>query len=169
LRVAVAGYTVAIAVLKWSGQVADLGSVLSILLRRYAVVGLVAVLVGGYVALHRSSGASSAGSFAGTTSQGLPISFTVTSSSVDSIMFTWEAVCADAQSHTNSIVLGNTLLAGGTFATSGTLDTGASSSVSGKIQGDTAAGVFSRSGPSVFGTDCTDNGVSWRAHRVGSH
>jgi hypothetical protein len=140
---------------------------LSILLRRYSVIGLVVVLVAAYLALHHSSSGASAGSFAGTTSQGLPISFTVTSTSVNSISFTWRAVCADRRSHTNTIIFGSAPLAGGTFATGGTLDTGATSSVSGKIQGDNASGVLSRVGSSAFGTDCTDTGVSWQAHRVG--
>lgn len=140
---------------------------LSNVLRRYSVVVLVAVLVGGYVVLHDSSSGASAGSFAGTTNQGLPISFTVTSSSVASITFAWQAVCADRHTHANTIFLGSAPLAGGSFATGGTLNTGASSSISGKIQGDTASGVLSRSGPSVFGTDCTDSGVSWQAHRAG--
>lgn len=83
----------------------------SILLRRYAVIGLLVVLVGGYVVLHQSSSGASAGSFAGTTAQGLPISFTVTSNAVDSIMFTWQAMCADGQTHTNTIVLGSASLA----------------------------------------------------------
>ena len=82
------------------------------MLRRYAVVGLVAVLVGGYVALHQSPSGASAGRFAGTTPQGRPISFAVTSSSVNSIIFTWQAVCADGQRHTNTIVLGSAVLAG---------------------------------------------------------
>jgi hypothetical protein len=140
---------------------------LSSMLRRYSVVGLAVVAVVAYLALHHSSSGASAGSFAGTTSQGLPISFTVTSSSVSAITFAWQAVCADGQSHTNTIILGTAPLAGGTFATNATLDTGASSSVSGKIQGDNASGVFSRSGSSAFGTDCTASGVSWQAHRVG--
>ena len=159
------------AILKCRGLPADLGSVSPILLRRYAPVGLIALLLaaflGGYVALHRSSSDVSTGNFAGTTSQGLPISFTVTSNSVDSITFTWQALCADGQNHINTIVLGSAQLAAGRFATGGTLNTGASSSVSGKLQGDTASGVLSRSGPSVFGTDCTANGVAWQAHRVG--
>jgi hypothetical protein len=117
---------------------------------------------------HRTGSGASAGGFAGTTSQGLPISFTVTSGLVDSIMFSWRAVCADGQRHTNTIVLGSAPLAGGSFATSATLDTGAWSSISGKIQGGTASGVLSRSGPSAFGTDCTANGVTWQAHRTAS-
>jgi hypothetical protein len=142
--------------------------VFSPLLRRYAVTGLVAVAVLiGYVALHQSSSGPSAGGFAGRTSQGLPISFTVTPGSVNSITFTWQAVCADGQRHTNTILLGSATLAGGSFATGATLDTGASSSISGKIQGGTASGVLSRSGPSAFGTDCTDAGISWQAHRLG--
>jgi hypothetical protein len=139
----------------------------SILLRRYLIlVALVAVVIGGYVALHRSSSGASTGSFAGTTDQGLPISFTVTSRSVQSITFAWHGVCADGQSHTNTIVLGSTPLAGGSFATGGTLNTGASSAISGTIQGNASSGMLSRSGPSAFGTDCTVNGVSWQAHRV---
>jgi hypothetical protein len=104
------------------------------------------------------------GDYVGTTSQGLPISFTVTPTSVESIRFSWQAICADGQSHSNTIALGNTSINAGAFSVSGTLDTGAASSVSGNLVGDTASGDLSRSGPSDFGTDCTDTGVTWQAH-----
>ncbi len=114
-----------------------------------------------------ASGPVGSGSYVGTTSQGLPISFIVTPTSVQSIQFGWQAICADGRSHSNTIILGSTPLASGAFAVSGTLDTGASSSVSGKVAGETASGTLSRSGPSAFGTNCTDTGVAWTAQRSG--
>jgi hypothetical protein len=114
----------------------------------------------------RNTSAAS-GDYVGTTSQGLPISFTVTPTSVESIQFSWRAICADGKSHLNTIVLGSTSIKSGAFSASGTLDTGASSSVSGKVTGDTASGRLSRSGPSAFGTNCSDTGVTWHAYVSG--
>ena len=107
------------------------------------------------------------GNYAGTTSQGLPISFTVTPTAVESIQFGWRAICADGKSHTNTIALGTAQLASGSFTASGTLNTGASSSVSGTVVGSTASGSLSRTGPSAFGTDCADTGVAWHAQLSG--
>ena len=121
----------------------------------------------GTSAITSASGPVQTGSYVGATSQGLPISFTVTATSVQSIQFGWQATCADGQSHSNTILLGGTSIASGAFAASGTLDTGASSSVSGKVVGENASGTLSRSGPSAFGTNCTDTGVAWTARRSG--
>lgn len=107
---------------------------------------------------------STSTSYVGTTSQGLPISFTATSSSADNITFTWQAACSDGQTHTNSIDVGNVPISAGAFSTSGTLNTGGQVSVSGQVSGSTASGQLSRSGPTAFGTDCTDSGVTWTAH-----
>lgn len=105
--------------------------------------------------------------FLGTTSQGLPISFTVTPTLVQSIQFAWRAVCSDGQTHSNTIVLGSASITSGNFSTSGTLNTGAASAVSGHVSGRTAAGQLSRSGPSAFGTNCSATGVKWGAQALG--
>ena len=102
--------------------------------------------------------------FSGTTSQGLPISFSVTATSVNSLSFGWTALCADGQHHTNSIFGGDALLNQGSFSMGGTLNTGGTFQVDGVVNGTTAAGTLSRSGPSAFGTfDCTAAGVTWQA------
>jgi hypothetical protein len=101
--------------------------------------------------------------FVGRTSQGLPISFTVTSTSVESIEFAWRAVCSDGQTHSNTIALGSASLAFGNFSASGQLDTGAFSALSGHVSGRTATGELSRSGPSAFGTDCSATDIRWNA------
>ena len=105
--------------------------------------------------------------FAGTTSQGLPISFTVTPTSVASIEFAWRAVCSDNQTHSNTIILGSASITSGDFSASGKLNTGASSAVSGHVSGRTATGQLSRSGPSAFGTDCAAAHVKWSAQALG--
>ena len=108
------------------------------------------------------------GSYSGSTSQGLPITFTVTPTSVESVDFAWTARCADGQKHTNEIELGNGTIHAGAFSVGGTLDTGALAQVQGTIQGDTASGQLSRSGPSAFGTNCVAAGVKWQARATGS-
>ncbi len=105
--------------------------------------------------------------FVGTTSQGLPISFTVTPTSVESIQFAWRAVCSDNQTHSNTIILGSASITSGNFSASGQLNTGASSAVSGHISGRTAAGQLSRGGPSAFGTNCAAAHVRWSAQALG--
>lgn len=110
---------------------------------------------------------SSPRDFVGTTSQGLPISFTVTSTSVESIQFAWRAVCSDGQTHSNTIVLGSASITSGNFSASGQLNTGASSALSGHVSGRTATGQLSRSGPSAFGTDCSAPDVRWNAQALG--
>lgn len=102
--------------------------------------------------------------FSGTTSQGLPIGFSVTATSVNSLSFGWTAFCADGQHHTNSIFAGGALLNQGSFTMGGTLNTGGTFQVDGVVNGTTASGTLSRSGPSAFGTfDCTASGVTWQA------
>ena len=104
------------------------------------------------------------GSYSGTTSQGQTISFTVTSTSVEDVLFGWQATCADGQSHSNTMGGWNTpITSAGAFTLDGSVDTGASGQVAGTVKGNTASGTLSRSGPSSFGTDCSDNGVAWTA------
>jgi hypothetical protein len=126
-----------------------------------------ALLALGLAGCGTSTSGSSGSTYAGTTSQGLPISFAVTPRSIESIQFGWQATCADGRMHTNTIALGSASIRSGAFATSATLNTGASSAASGTLLGDSATGYVSRAGPSAFGTDCTDIGVTWHAHRVG--
>ncbi len=114
-----------------------------------------------------SAPGTSARAYLGATSQGLPISFVVTPTSVDSLRFAWRATCADHQTHQNTILFPSTPITAGAFSASGTLNTGASSSVSGQVHGSAASGRLSRSGPSSFGTTCTDTGVTWTAHSTG--
>ncbi len=133
----------------------------------FATVALALAACGASTSTSASGPAGDAGAYVGTTSQGLPISFIVTGNSVESIQFGWRATCADGHSHTNGIELGGTSIASGVFAATGVLDTGASASVTGKVVGATASGSLSRSGPSAFGTNCTDTGVAWTAHRTG--
>jgi hypothetical protein len=110
---------------------------------------------------------SSTTSFYGTTSQGLPINFSVSATTVNSLSFGWTALCADGQHHTNSIFAGDAPLNQGNFSMGGTLDTGGTFQVNGVVNGTTASGTLSRSGPSAFGTfDCTASGVTWQAQAV---
>lgn len=105
--------------------------------------------------------------FSGTTSQGLPIDFSVRAGSVRSLSFDWTALCADGQHHTNSIFGGDAPLDMGNFSMGGTLNTGGTFQVDGIVNGTTASGTLSRSGPSAFGTfDCTASGVTWQAQAV---
>jgi len=102
--------------------------------------------------------------FSGTTSQGLPISFSASATQVTSLSFGWTAFCADGQHHSNSIFAGDGPLNQGSFSLGGTLDTGGTFQVDGVVNGTTASGTLSRSGPSAFGTfDCTATGVTWQA------
>jgi concanavalin A-like lectin/glucanase superfamily protein len=106
------------------------------------------------------------GDYEGTTSQGLPISFTVQQGFVQDISFEWRARCADGHVHTNGIGLGGASIRNGRFSTGGVLDTGAHATVSGRIRGSRARGTLSRWGNSAFNTSCPDRGVRWRAHLV---
>ncbi len=137
------------------------------LMRRSPIflIAAVAIIVWRIGAVGGAAGAG--GNYVGTTSQGLPITFTASSSSVDDITFTWQALCADGQTHTNSIAIGGGSINGGAFSASGVLNTGGQATVTGQVSGTTASGQLSRSGPTAFGTNCTDTGVNWTAHREG--
>ncbi len=138
------------------------------MLMRRSPILLIASLVLVVWRLGVLGGAPGAGaSYVGSTSQGLPITFSTTSGGVSDITFGWQAVCADGRTHTNSITLGSASLDSGAFATAGVLNTGGQASVSGQVSGANASGQLSRSGPTAFGTNCTDDGVSWTAHRTG--
>jgi hypothetical protein len=113
-----------------------------------------------------STGASSARTFVGTTSQGLQISFAVLGDTVDSVQFGWRARCDDGQVHTNTIALGSAPLQDGSFSISGTLETGGFGQVDGKVAGDSATGTLSRSRGSAFNTNCVATGVTWNAQAV---
>lgn len=130
-----------------------------------ALTALAVVALG--IAACGGSSSSATKAFTGSTSQGLPISFTVTGALVQSLEFEWRAKCADGQVHTNAIILGNAALQSGTFALGATLDTGAYAHANGTVNGASAAGQLSRSGPSAFGTNCLDTGVTWTAHASG--
>lgn len=138
-----------------------------------ATIALAAVILAGAVVTGcgGSTGSTAGiepGSYSGSTSQGLPITFTVTSNRVESVDFSWTAKCADGHSHTNEIELGSGTIHAGAFSVGGTLDTGALAQVQGTVQGNTASGQLSRSGPSAFGTDCVAAGVSWQVRATGS-
>jgi hypothetical protein len=103
--------------------------------------------------------------FSGRTSQGLAISFLATSTDVLYLTFGWTAHCEDGQTHMNSIAAGGSPIdQSGGFSMGGVLNTGGLFQVDGTIDGTTASGTLSRSGPSAFGTfDCTAAGVTWQA------
>jgi hypothetical protein len=106
-----------------------------------------------------------AGPYSGLTSQGQPVSFTVSGSTVTSISFGWSAVCSDGQRHTNSIAAGSTALSGNTFTLNTqfpSTPTPLSVSFHGVLSGKSASGTFSRSGGSAFGTNCSASGT-WSA------
>ena len=102
--------------------------------------------------------------YAGTTSQGLPISFAATPRAVLTVSFDWRARCADGQVHTNTIRLGGAPIENGSFVIDGTLTTGGVAHVEGTVRGDKASGQLSRSKGSAFGTNCLATGISWKAH-----
>ncbi len=106
------------------------------------------------------------GSYEGTTSQGLPISFTVTPTSVEDVFFGWRARCADGHVHTNGIVLGGTGIRDARFSVRGLLTTGGRAHVVGRLNGRNARGRLSRWAGSAFNTDCVARGIGWHAHLV---
>ncbi len=108
----------------------------------------------------------SVGDYEGTTSQGLPISFTITPTSVEDVVFGWRARCADGHVHTNSIALGETRIRRGRFSIRGLLTTGGRAHVIGRLKGGHASGRLSRWAGSAFNTDCVARGIGWRAHVV---
>ena len=102
-------------------------------------------------------------SYAGTTEQGLPISFSTTPNAVVDLSFGWRAPCADGRVRSNSISLGGGPIHDGTFSFGGVLETGGVAQVEGTIDGDSASGTFSRSKGTAFGINCKVTDVSWRA------
>jgi hypothetical protein len=106
------------------------------------------------------------GTYRGTTSQGLPITFTVERSAVTDISFRWRAKCADGRVHSNGIGLGGTAIRGKRFSVRGLLMTGGRARVFGLLDGGRAEGTLSRWAGSAFGTNCRAMGITWRAHRV---
>lgn len=107
---------------------------------------------------------TSTDSYTGTTSQGLPITFTASESEIVSLNFGWRATCADGQVHSNTISLGSAPIQDGSFSLGGTLNTGGVAHVEGKLNGSTASGTLSRAKGSAFGTDCVATGITWEAH-----
>jgi Concanavalin A-like lectin/glucanases superfamily len=106
------------------------------------------------------------GDYRGTTSQRLPIFFTVTPTSVEDVAFGWRARCADGRVHTNMIDLGGTRVRRGHFSVRGLLTTGGRAHVIGRLSGGRARGRLSRWAGSAFGTDCVARGIGWHAHVV---
>jgi hypothetical protein len=106
------------------------------------------------------------GDYRGVTSQGLPIFFTVTSTSVEDVVFGWRAKCADGLVHTNTIGLGGTGLRRGRFSVRGLLTTGGRAHVIGRLKGGRARGRLSRWAGSAFNTNCVARGIGWHAHLV---
>jgi hypothetical protein len=103
------------------------------------------------------------GAYAGPTSQGLPITFTVSSGYVSTVRFGWRARCEDGQVRSNTIILPGGPIQNGSFRTGGMLETGGIAHVSGHFDGGTASGVLSRSRGTAFGVNCTATGIRWRA------
>jgi hypothetical protein len=108
----------------------------------------------------------SVGDYEGTTSQGLPISFTVTPTSVEDVVFGWRARCADGHVHTNSIALDETRIRRGRFSIRGLLTTGGRAHVIGRLTDGHARGRLSRWAGSAFNTNCVARGIGWHAHVV---
>ena len=107
------------------------------------------------------------GTYEGRTSQGLPISFTVTEGSVEDVSFGWRARCADGRVHTNSIGLGGAQIDRQRFSVRGLLFTGGRAHVVGRLDGARARGRLSRWAGSAFDTVCVARGVGWHAQLVG--
>ena len=109
------------------------------------------------------SGPAGATSYAGTTSQGLPVTIVATSNAVLEFSFGWRAPCADGQVRSNSISIGGAPIRDGSFSFDSVLETGGVAQVEGKIDGDSASGTLSRSKGTAFGINCTATGVDWHA------
>ena len=108
--------------------------------------------------------APTAGTYAGTTSQGLPIAFSVTpDGDVSGLQFAWRARCEDGQVYVNTIVLPGGPVSDGAFETGGGLETGGVAHVSGTFDGSEASGDLSRSKGTAFGVNCRLAGVEWSA------
>ena len=108
--------------------------------------------------------APEAGSYAGTTSQGLPIGFSVSpEGDVLDVVFAWRARCEDGQVYVNTIVLPGGPVEDGSFETGGTLETGGVGHVSGSFDGSQVSGDLSRSRGTAFGVNCNLAGIEWSA------
>ena len=110
-----------------------------------------------------SAGAPPQGHYVGETSQGLPINFTVTGTTVRDIRFGWRARCDDGQIHANTIALPGGAITYRAFASGGQLETGGIAHVDGEFDGTQASGELSRSRGSAFGANCRATGVTWSA------
>lgn len=111
-----------------------------------------------------SDSAPEAGTYAGTTSQGLPIAFSVTpDGDVAGLQFAWRARCEDGQVYVNTIVLPGGRVEDGSFQTGGGLETGGVAHVNGSFDGSDASGDLSRSRGTAFGVDCRLAGIEWSA------
>jgi hypothetical protein len=106
------------------------------------------------------------GTYVGRTSQGLPMSFTVGTSSAQGIYFRWRARCADGRVRTSGMVLGSTRIRDGRFSVGGLLRTGGRGRVSGSVRGGRASGTLSRWGKTSSGAQCRVSDVTWHAHVV---
>ncbi len=106
------------------------------------------------------------GRYVGETSQGLPISFTVTGTTVRELSFGWRARCEDGQVHANTIALPGGGIHYRVFSSGGRLETGGLAHVDGKFDGAQASGRLSRSKGSAFGTNCRATGIDWAADFV---
>jgi hypothetical protein len=104
------------------------------------------------------------GAYSGKTSQGLPITFTVSPGGTISVVrFGWRARCEDGKVHTNTILLGGGRIRTRAFSVHGTLETGGIAQVDGSFDGDSASGTLSRAKGSAFGTNCVASGIGWHA------
>ena len=84
-----------------------------------------------------------AGTYAGRTSQGLPIAFSVTpAGGVAGVRFGWRARCEDGQVHVNTIALPGGAIQDGSFRTGGMLETGGIAHVSGHFDGGRQTGEW---------------------------
>ena len=108
--------------------------------------------------------APQAGTYGGTTSQGLPIAFSVSpSGDVLDLRFAWRARCEDGQVYVNTIVLPGGPVTDGSFQSGGGLETGGIAHVTGTFDGSEASGALSRSRGTAFGVNCNLSGVEWSA------
>jgi len=108
------------------------------------------------------------GRYVGVTSQGLPISVSVSGADVRSVAFRWRGTCDDGKTHTNKVILrGRTRVRRGRFSIGARLDSGGSARVSGRLHDDHASGTLSRVGASVSGTKCAIRNVRWHAQTSG--
>jgi hypothetical protein len=104
------------------------------------------------------------GAYSGKTSQGLPITFTVSPGGTISVVrFGWRARCEDGKVHTNTILLDGGPIRDRDFSVQGTLETGGVAGVRGRFEDGTASGTLWRAKGSAFGTNCVAKGIGWHA------